>query len=320
VGTAITPGYGTLIGAILGAGAGLAGYMLQSSSEDEAAKILKQAQDKYKEVTAETIQKAAADVLGPTELAKIQADPGYQEAQDTALAELKRISDAGGMTLEDKAHFDAALARSGQQQAQMRRAALEGLRSRGVQGAGAETAMEIAGQQSAANAAAQAGVQALAESQRRALEAIGRRGELAGRMQQDKYQRAAQVAQAQDMINRMNWGNRQNMYERQMGLGRDVLGFGQGDAATAQRRGQQAAQMAENVLGSAGQFATGYDAQRMRAEERAADRASRQQPAAAPAVSSYSYGGLGADPFNVGSLRSPTEGLYASDSNKSDGE
>ena len=327
IGTAIMPGWGTGIGALLGAGAGVAGWFLTQASEEEAAKITKQALDKYGEISADSIRKAMGDVLGPTKLAEIQADPGYQEAQDTALAELKRISDSGGMTLEDKANFNAALARSGQQQSQLRRAALEGLRSRGLQSAGAETQMDIAGQQAAANAASQAGVQALAESQRRALEAISRRGQMAGQMQQAKYGREAEAARAQDVINQLNWGNRTNQYGAEAQRAANLYNMARGQAADVRGAGQQEARNAANIFGGLGQFATGYDAERM-AEERAARAAQQQQTPTQPAVSTSSYGGLGSDPFSVGALNSPVSGLGSSEQgtgvwqnwNKKDGD
>ncbi len=259
-GAALGP-WGALAGAVIGAGAGFAGWWIQDAAEDERQRITKEAQRKYGEVTAQTLAEAAKDVLGPTKLAEIHANPEYRQAQNEALAEYKRIADSGGMTIEQQAGFNDVLARSSQQASQTRRAALQRMQERGLNTSGAETALAAAGEQSGANAANHAGVQMLGEAQRNALSALGSRAQLAGNMGKEDYDRQSDAAKAQDVINQLNWGNRANIRGMQQGAAAQQYGFATGNANAVAGQANNTGRVVAGIGNDLGTAVRGLSAQ-----------------------------------------------------------
>jgi hypothetical protein len=254
-GTAVAPGIGTAVGAGVGLLAGVVAYLYQSHKEDEADELLKAAQDEAGQMSEASIQRALNDRLGPTALAQIQQDPKFQAIQNDTLAELGRVADSGGMTIEARGQYDDALGQSAQQQTQLRQAALQQMRQRGLNNAGAAVALEAAGAQSSANANAQAGRQMIGDAQRRALLALTQRGNMAGQMQTADWGRQKDVASAQDQINQLQWGNDQRLYGQQRDDAWKKYGFAQANAASVRGDGERGARMAENTGAALGQGA-----------------------------------------------------------------
>lgn len=172
----------------------------------EAQEIIEEAQARYGTTDDSALRAVAAERLGPTELAKITTSPEYQQAQKEALAQLRRVIDGGGMTLEDRANLQTVNTEVDRDAARARAAALQNLRGRGIAGSGMELAANLSGQQSASNRKAQAALQAAGSAQQRALQAMRDRASLAGNMRQQEYGEKARAAQAQDSINQLNWG------------------------------------------------------------------------------------------------------------------
>lgn len=241
-----------------GAGVALAAsviaYLWESGQEDKAAEIERLAQENAGRLTDEAIQSMLGDVLGPTALASIQQDPRFESIQNETLAELGRVADSGGMTIEAQGQFSDALSDSHQRASQDRQAALQGLRSRGLNSAGAEVQLLAAGGQQQANADARTGRGVVADAQGRALDAIRQRGDMAGRMQGADWGRQSQKASAQDHINQLNWGNRRDAYAMQAQQAQRGVGYAQRAADQQRRQGEQAATMIENTGENVGGF------------------------------------------------------------------
>ncbi len=272
-----------LAGLVVSAVSGVVGYLKESGDAAAAQKIFDTAAKKYGEVTAENIARATADVLGPSKLAEIQANPKYKAAQDDVLAELKRTADAGGMTLETRTAFNDVMNHVNQQQSQLRQSALQRMQSRGQSTSGAETAMEIAGQQSGANAASEAGVHALGAARNNALNALTARGQLAGQMGQQQFAQDAQKAQAQDEINRLNWGNRLAQYGAASNAAGNQLGIAREQTQAAAAQGQRDGQVIAGVGNAVGQGASMI----------ASDYRTPTAPKPAPSAGAPQFGGTG---------------------------
>ena len=79
---------------------------------------------------------------------------------------------------------------------------------RGLAGSGQELAAQLQSSQAAAQLASQQGMQQAAQAQRARTEALANLSEMAGGLEQTDFQRQAQRAQAQDVINQFNIQNR----------------------------------------------------------------------------------------------------------------
>lgn len=146
-----------------------------------------------------------------TQLASIQQDPSTRAAQMAALSKMSDISDSNGMDAQAKAQTQQAINQANTNAQGQRGAIVQNYAQRGVGGAGAELAAQLQASQGDANQAANVGLQASANSQQRALQAMASGASLAGTIGSQDYSKAAQAAQAQDAINRFNSANSQNV-------------------------------------------------------------------------------------------------------------
>lgn len=151
-----------------------------------------------------------------SEMKSITTDPRLQQAQLGALQKLQQAG-TGGLQPQDL----AALAQIQQQAAGMGRAqqasALQDMQQRGQGGSGAELAARLAGAQSAANTSMMGGLNLQGQAAQRALQAIAQSGQLGGQMQAAQFGQEAQIAGAQDAINRFNAANAQQVQGSNVG-------------------------------------------------------------------------------------------------------
>lgn len=166
---------------------------------------------------------------GPSQLANIQLNSQYQQAQQGALQSLQKQG-AGGFTPEEQAQLNQVRSQTAGD-AQAQQAALQQqMQSRGIAGGGAELAARLQGQQSSANRESQQGLNIAAMRNQNALQALSQAGQLGGQMQQQYYDINAQKAKAQDIINQFNTQNALSQQQRNVGTS---------NAAQAQNLAQQ---------------------------------------------------------------------------------
>lgn len=244
IGSAAGP-VGTAVGAGVGALAGLIGYLIESGHQEEADKILKRARDAYGSLDDSAVQKAAAEVLGPTNLAAISADPRYRAMQDQALAQLGSLS-RSGLSLSDRANLADASMEMGQRARADRESIGQSFRARGLGGSGMEFAAQLQQQQSGANQASANARRVAGDAQDRALRALSAFGAMAGGLETRDYNRQADRANAQDSIDRFNnsegyrrandaYGRQVDTLDRNYRLAADAAGR---EIAQGQRQGQ----------------------------------------------------------------------------------
>ena len=140
---------------------------------------------------------------GNTELKNISTDPRLQDAQMQALDELRQRG-AGGYTVADRAALQQGLDQVNAQERGNRQAIMQDMAARGMSGSGAQLASELSNQQNAAQNANQVGLGVAGQGYNNAMQALAQSGQLAGQMQNTSFGQQAQVASAQDVINRMN--------------------------------------------------------------------------------------------------------------------
>lgn len=146
----------------------------------------------------------------PSLLANIQTDPRLVNAQNQALQTLQQIG-GGGLRPEDQAALNQIKNQVQTQENANREAILQNMQQRGVGGSGAEIAAQLGNAQSSANRASAQDIDVAGQAAQRALQAIYSAGNLGQSMQAQSFGQQAQQANAQDVINRYNAMNSQQV-------------------------------------------------------------------------------------------------------------
>lgn len=232
----VVPGIGTVIGgAVGGLIGGIGGLFGGDDGEDERKIALDLINQSVAELEAIGIppieaQKLAlekyrrAGILTPeleqyfqapdSQMAQIQTDPALREAQLGGLSKLQEIIDSGGHTLEDKAVLAEIQNNIAAKERGSRDAILSDMRQRGASGSGLELAAQLQNQQGAASRANAEGLGVAAQAQKRALDSLMARTQMAGSIRGQDFSEAEKKAQAADLMNRFNVSNRQDVQQR----------------------------------------------------------------------------------------------------------
>ena len=184
----------------------------------------------YQQVAQLNPELETAVNLGPSEMAGIATDPALRQAQLNALAKLQEVGAAGGRDaqfLAEQSQLESDINRNlrGQQEAIM-----QNLATRGMSGSGQELVARQMSAQDAANRQAQMAMDAKAQAQQRALQALMQSGQLGGQMQAQDFGQAAQKAQAADAIARFNAANQQDVMSRNIGAKNQAQQYNVGNA------------------------------------------------------------------------------------------
>lgn len=203
-----------------GAARGQAQQLIQQSVEDLKAigippeEAMRISLEKYKSEGILTPEMEANILQGRTEMEGIETDPRLQDAEMSALNELRNVGQSGGMRLTDRANLNNVLGELDSVERGKRDAILLDAAQRGGATGGATLASQMLNQQSSAQRANQAGLQTAGQAQDAALQAILQSGQLAGQMQGRSFDQQAKIKQAQDYINQMNTAAQQGVQQR----------------------------------------------------------------------------------------------------------
>lgn len=139
-----------------------------------------------------------------------QGDPRLQQSQMDALAQLAEVSQ-GGLTDSDRAAMTESQLEAGRADRGRQEAILQSMARRGMAGGGQELASRLASSQGASDRAAGDQRAMVQGAQQRALEAMARRGALAGDIRGQGFSEAERRAAATDRINAFNTANRRDV-------------------------------------------------------------------------------------------------------------
>jgi hypothetical protein len=124
-----------------------------------------------------------------------------------ALGGVEQLSQTG-LSAIDRAALSEIQNEIAMQERGQRESILQNMAQRGISGSGQELAAQLQSSQAAAQLASQQGMQQAAQAQRARTEALANLSEMATGLEQTDFQRQAQRAQAQDVINQFNTQNR----------------------------------------------------------------------------------------------------------------
>jgi hypothetical protein len=143
-------------------------------------------------------------------MGNISTDPRLRDAQLKALGQMQQLG-VSGMRPEDEAALARVINAGNREENARQQAILQNMQQRGIGGSGLELAAKLSSSQAAANRASQQGLDIAAQASQRALEAIMKSGSLGGQIREQDFSQEAQKAQAQDVINRYNAMNQQQV-------------------------------------------------------------------------------------------------------------
>ncbi len=163
----------------------------------------------YKQVVELNPELDTAINLGPSAMQGVSTDPALKQAQMAALNKLMATGNAGGKDaqfLADQARIQGDVNTNLQGQTG---AIQQNMATRGLSGGMSELVSKQLAAQGGANRQAQMEMDANAQAEQRALNALIQSGQLGGQMQAQDFSQKAQVASAADQIAKFNAANQQ---------------------------------------------------------------------------------------------------------------
>ncbi len=146
-----------------------------------------------------------------SDMNNISLDPRYKNAQLDALSSLQNIGENHGVTAADQAQLNDIQTQEDTHARGAREAIMQNAQARGIGGSGVELLNNLTNAQDSATRASTEGFNVAANAQQRALSAIQAAGSQAGQMQGNEFNQQAQIANANDSINRFNTQNQQSV-------------------------------------------------------------------------------------------------------------
>lgn len=199
------------IGALASAAGGAIGNAMGAGDRARQRQLLEQVLAQYGTLDVPTLKRIAVQELGPSALEGVQGqmDPHLGAAQNQSLDALGQVASSGD-TAETRAAMSRILGDVARQESAGRNATMSSARARGISGSGVEMAAALSNDQAAANRAQQGGLDQAAAAQKRMLDAIMGRGQMAGQMRSEQYHELSDAARAKDLIGQYNATARTN--------------------------------------------------------------------------------------------------------------
>lgn len=149
--------------------------------------------------------------LSPTAYNDIAVDPTTLEAQNNALQQLMNLSENEGLNSIDRQALQEIINSENANLKGNLDAITQNAMERGIYGSGLELANKLQQAQSSANRNSSQDMSVLAQAQQRALDALSNYGNLSSNMRSQDFSEKEKIANANDIINRANWENAQNV-------------------------------------------------------------------------------------------------------------
>lgn len=198
----------------------------------------------YKVVAQMNPELETAVNLGPSATAGISTDPALRQAQLNALNKLQEIG-LGNQSAEDLARSSQIVSDVNTNLQGQQGAIMQNLAARGMSGGGTEMVQRQMAAQQSANRQAQMALDAKAQAESRALQAIMQSGELGGQMQSQDFQQQQAKAQAADAIARFNAQNQQNVMSNNVNAKNQAQGYNVGQQNSIAGQNTQALNQAK---------------------------------------------------------------------------
>jgi hypothetical protein len=196
------------------------------------SKVVAPTVDGGKDVVYEGVDPRLAELAlqGDTAFNDISVDPRLKDTQMGSLDALRELAESGGMTAADEANLNRIQSEVGAADRGRREAIKSNMAARGMGGSGLELLQMLDSSQAATDRANQSGLDIAGMAEQRALDAMVRGGSLAGDIRGQDFGEAAQVAAANDAIDRFNTANTNQTSQFNAGTVNDMGQFNAGNA------------------------------------------------------------------------------------------
>jgi hypothetical protein len=242
-------------------GASAIGGAAAAADKEKARALIDGILKEYSGVNVPELERIVGETLGPSAMEGVNADPRLRQEQLGSLEQLSNLSETGN-NAETRARLGAIMSQLARQEGAGRNAILNSMRARGVSGSGAELAAQLSNQQATAERAQTAGLQTAADANRRALDALLQKGNMAGQIRSQDFSQDSAKAQARDAIARYNADSRSRAgyYNAQLPAQQFQMTMqklaGKSNAATGSANAaSQAAAATQNAWGNVGNAA-----------------------------------------------------------------
>lgn len=158
----------------------------------------------------ELIGQLAAEQLGPSALEDVSTDPRLAGMQMEALQAMQDRAESG-LTQADKYDIEEALGQAAGQERAQRASIEQEMARRGMADSGQGLMMKLQAQQASANQGRKQSMDIARQAAQQKQAALQQMGQMAGQMEGQQFNRAAQVASAKDRIAAANAANRQTV-------------------------------------------------------------------------------------------------------------
>ncbi len=193
-------GYGAIIQLALS----VVGELLNQDKQDEANALLTQMRTQFQGIELPSLKEIQAEQLGKSAMEGVSTAPQLEQAQMNSLGQLGDITEGNGLSAIDS----AALNKIANQVSRRQKAGLAGIESdmaaRGQAGTGLDYGLRAQAASDANQRLSEEGQNVGAEALQRRLQAIGQRGEMAGKIRGQSFDEQSAKARAADAIAAMN--------------------------------------------------------------------------------------------------------------------
>lgn len=211
----IVSSVGQKLGVIADPNAGAGARGAQEAMLGKAAKMIEdikvpEIQDQVLDLLKDAPQLVGlleAEQIGPTELANIAVDPKLREQTMDSLQGMQELAETGFST-EDRARMEALRRQSAADEKARQDSILAEMSQRGTLDSGMQLAAQLASSQAQSDRAQQQALELGAQSAAARRQALQQAGQMAQDIGSEDFRRDASAAQAQDLINRFNAGQR----------------------------------------------------------------------------------------------------------------
>ena len=247
------------------------GQAMSAGDRAKAEQLRAQAMAQY-DIELPPLADLERELQTDTELRKVVADPGFDEAERNALGELKEYAFGNGMRQEDMAAIEKAKLEALNLESGIRGRNTQQAAARGMMGSGAYAANEEAAAQAAIDRAYKGNLDVAMKAGDRRFKALGMYGDFASRLKESDLSQKNRVAEAQDRINQFNTTSKTSLPLKYAQLQMDLARLKGGALRQGAEDSDTAADRTLNTWGDVGEgLSRGAEAVGERSD-RAADR------------------------------------------------
>jgi hypothetical protein len=204
--------------ALLQAAIALYGEERARQMDEKQLRLMERQLNDVRNVELPDLPELTPEILGDSAVAGMRSDPALRANQLAAIAELRRLADAGGLDLTDRAALESALDVARNQTKRARAGVASDMASRGQLDSGARMSMDLDATSRGSNDLRSEGLNVAAMAQRRRLQAIRDASGASGALREQDWREEESANRAKDIRDERNAAARERAAQYNAGL------------------------------------------------------------------------------------------------------